>query len=209
MSVIINFKICDNSEDCSGIEACPSGAFRWDPARKTIKIDETKCVKCRLCEKSCPVGAIRVATTQKEETEIRKDIESDPRTVSDLFVDRYGAQPIHSGFVIEEKSFDAQIIRSTKPAVVELYRDDTIECMVKSVPVRELFPKMNIKYRKVNDYNGNLSRAFGVNKLPALLFFSKGKMVGKIEGYLPEEKKRQLVTLVKRFLKNISPLESV
>ena len=30
MSVLINFKICDNAEVCGGIEVCPTGALSWD-----------------------------------------------------------------------------------------------------------------------------------------------------------------------------------
>ncbi len=34
MSVLINFKICDNSPDCNGIRDCPTKAFYWDKENK-------------------------------------------------------------------------------------------------------------------------------------------------------------------------------
>ena len=34
MPVLINFKICDNSEAYDGITACPVGAFHWDKKKK-------------------------------------------------------------------------------------------------------------------------------------------------------------------------------
>lgn len=30
MPVLINFKICDNAKDCSGIAVCPTGALSWE-----------------------------------------------------------------------------------------------------------------------------------------------------------------------------------
>lgn len=66
MSVLINFKICDNSKDCNGIAVCPIKAFYWDEKKKTIAVDETKCISCGKCEESCPVDAIRVARNEKE-----------------------------------------------------------------------------------------------------------------------------------------------
>ena len=127
MPVLINFKICDNSKDCSGIEACSVGAFYWDEKNKTIAIDNSKCINCGKCESACPVGAIRVAETDEEFEKIKKEIEEDPRKVSDLFVDRYGAEPVDPAFLITENKFEIQIIESTQLAVVELFNDDSIE----------------------------------------------------------------------------------
>jgi len=40
MAVLINFKICDNSKDCSGIRVCPMKAFFWDEKRKTVAVEK-------------------------------------------------------------------------------------------------------------------------------------------------------------------------
>ncbi|MBU0897971.1 MAG: 4Fe-4S dicluster domain-containing protein [Patescibacteria group bacterium] len=65
MSVLINFKICDNSKDCNGIKVCPVGAIFWDEKRKTVAVNNKKCISCGMCEKSCLIGAIRVAKVDK------------------------------------------------------------------------------------------------------------------------------------------------
>ncbi|MFH1294501.1 MAG: 4Fe-4S binding protein [Candidatus Aenigmatarchaeota archaeon] len=198
MAVLINFKICDNSEDCSGIEVCPTKAFQWNEKKKTITVDNKRCTSCGLCEKSCPVGAIRMARDEKQARAILKEIEGDSRKVSDLFVDRYGAQPIHTAFLINEKDFETQIIRSTKLAVVELFSHDSIQCMIKSIPVRLLFPNMDIKYRKIE--NQNLAKLYGIKSLPSLLFFNAGKLIGKIEGYYGENRTEELVRMIRKIL---------
>ncbi|MFH1240078.1 MAG: 4Fe-4S dicluster domain-containing protein [Candidatus Diapherotrites archaeon] len=192
MPVLINFKICDNSKDCSGIDVCPVSAFYWDDKNRTIAVDNSKCISCGQCETSCPVGAIRVAKTDEEYEKIKKEIEADPRKVSDLFVDKYGAEPVDPAFLISVNQFNLQILQSVQPAVVELFNDDSIECLLHSIPMKELFPKSNVKYRKMGADEKFLEK-YSIKELPALLFFKDGKLIGKIEGYFDDSKKEDLI----------------
>ncbi len=200
MPALVNFKICDNSKDCSGIDVCPTGAFFWDNEKKTIVVDNSKCTSCGACEKSCPVDAIRVAKNDDEFAQIKKDIDEDTRTVSDLFVDRYGAQPIHPAFNIPEDNFDVQILESAKPAVVELFSKDSIQCLLHSIPIKQLFPDSDIKYRKIEVKESSLPEKYAVSKLPALLFFRSGKLVGKVEGYFDIKRKAELLDKVNKIM---------
>ena len=34
MSVLINFKICDNAKECGGISICPTGALKWNEEKE-------------------------------------------------------------------------------------------------------------------------------------------------------------------------------
>ncbi len=202
MPVLINSKICDNSKDCGGIDVCPTHALYWDEKNKTIGIANSKCINCGACEKACPVGAIRVARTAREYNKIKKEIDADPRRVSDLFIDRYGAQPIHPAFCIPQKKFDIQIIRATQLAVVELFNNDSIGCLLKSIPIKEIL-KIDAKYGKIEVKDDSLLKRYGIKKLPSLLFFKDGKLVGKIEGHYESEKKEELKEKINKIISKI------
>jgi len=203
MAVLINWKICDNSKDCGGTEACRTGALSWDEKKKTIVIDNSKCVSCRQCEKGCPVGAIMVAATRTEYKRLKKKIDEDSREVSDLFTDRYGAEPVNSAFLIPEKKFHIQIIEASKPAVAEFFNEKSIHCLLYSIPVRDVFVGENIKYRKVELKGEVLLKKYKIKTLPSLLFFKNGKLIDKIEGYYEIGKKKELVEKVKRIMPKV------
>jgi NAD-dependent dihydropyrimidine dehydrogenase PreA subunit len=180
MSVLINFKICDNSRDCNGIKVCPTGALYWDEKNRKLGIDNAKCISCGKCEESCPVSAIRVAKNDEEYRKIKKDIDRDPRKASDLFVDRYGAEPIQPELHKEE--FDAHMMGSTKPFVVEMFSGESIQCLLYSIPIKNLFKDFDIVFRKTKA-DDSLMIKYKIKQLPALLFFNDGKLKGKLEGY--------------------------
>jgi len=201
MSVLINFKICDNAKECSGIEVCPTGALSWDEIKKTIVIDNTKCISCGKCVGPCPVQAIRVAKTDEEYQRIRREFDDDPRKISALFVDRYGASAISENCFVSEEKFDFEVLESDKLVAVEFFNDDSIQCLRYSIPIKELFAGIDIKYRRFQAKDDALMKKYTVKALPSLLFFKKGKLLGKIEGYFYQKDKAKLQKQIKMILK--------
>lgn len=183
MTVLINFKICDNSPFCDGIAACPTGALYFDQAKKRISIDKTKCIECGKCA-CCSVGAIHYVETEEEAHKIRKEIQDDTRTEKDLFVNRYGATILPDVCVIKEESFEEDVLKYPHLRILEVITEDSIYCLLKSVPVKTLLMGNNEwHYRKMLVKNIDIIRKYKVRQFPALLFFNNGKFVGKIEGY--------------------------
>lgn len=200
MAVLINFKICDNAKECSGIAVCPTGALSFDEEKQTIIIDNDKCISCGKCEKECPIGAISVAKNSLEYNKIKQNIEDDERATKDLFVDRYGAAPLSEFFMIESEQLKDKI-KHDGIVMIECYNDDSIQCLLKSIPIKELskdLPKDTLFYKfEVND---EIIKEYKLNDFPALLIFKGNKLCGKIEGYYTIDEKDVLIEKIKNLL---------
>lgn len=202
MPVVINFKVCDNAEACNAINVCPTKAFIWNEEKKTLEIDDEKCINCGLCatsEESCQVGAIRFAETNEELKKIKKEIEEDPRTIADLMADRYGGQPISMPFCCSVEELP-KVLTTSKLCMIEIYNDDSIECLIKSIPIKEILN--NIKeetiYRKVKVKTNKILKQYDIQELPSLLFFKDGEFIGKYEGYIEENNKEVLFNAINK-----------
>ncbi len=207
MPVIINFKVCDNAEVCNAIDVCPTGAFRWNREKKTLEIDKEKCIECGKCatsEESCGVGAIKFARNEEELEKIKKEIEEDKRTIKDLMVDRYGAQPINMPFYCKESELE-KVISTKRTVLVEVFKEETEECLIKSIPVKEIFSMLNIPdltYRKLEIETDKIVKKYHIEKLPSLLIFKSGNNIGKIDGYYSIEDKEMFIEKINKCLYN-------
>ena len=205
MPVLINFKVCDNAEACNAINVCPTGAFYWNKEKKTLEINKEKCIDCGLCatsEKSCQVGAIKFAKTNEEYEKIKKEIDDDPRTIADLMADRYGGQPINMPFYCTEEELP-EVLTTSKICLIEAFNDDSIECLIKSIPIKEIMKKTvsDSVYRKVEIKSDNLIKKYNIEELPSLLVFKNNVLLGKINGYYSTEQQEDFIEKINDILK--------
>lgn len=201
MAVLINFKICDNAKECGGIAVCPTGALSYDDKKESIIIDNDKCISCGRCENECPIGAIKVARNQEQYEKIKEEIDDDPRTIKDLFVDRYGAVPLSEFFTIDFNEI-TQKGKNSNLMLVECYNDDSIQCLLKSIPIKELtktLPKDTLFF-KVEVTSEDIKKN-NITELPSLLIYKNNIMIGKIDGYYEEEQKDDLINKINDIIK--------
>lgn len=201
MSVLINFKICDNAKECGGIAVCPTGALSFDESKNTIVIDNDKCINCFACEKECPIGAIHVASNEEEYNKLEDELDNDTRKTKDLFVDRYGAMPLSDFFIIEESDLINKI-KTNKLLFIEIYHDDYIQCLLKSIPIKDLIDNIDedVLYYKIK-VNETLEETYTINEYPTLLIFKDSKLLGKIDGYYDENMFKELKNKINEILK--------
>ncbi len=201
MAVLINFKICDNTKECGGIAVCPTKALSWSEKTNSIVIDNDKCISCGLCEKECPIGAIRVAKTSEEYDKIKSEIDRDERTTKDLFVDRYGAVSISEFFQIDIEEIE-QKATNENLTLIEIYNPEYAECLLKSIPIKELtrdLPSDTLYYKCESE---DMIDKYGIQELPALLLFKKGNLLGTIDGYFSQDEKNELLEELKKIVNN-------
>jgi len=202
MAVLINFKVCDNAKECGGVEVCPTGAISWNEDKNSIVLDNSKCISCGKCVNWCPVNAIHVAKTNSEYKKLEKEIENDSRKASDLFVDRYGAQPIDPDCLLEEESLENFLLHSKKKVLIELFNKDSIKCLLRSNTISKLIPGEDIFFKKLEVKNKNFLKEYTISKIPSLLAFSKREFLGKIEGFYSVDESEKLRKKIINLFKN-------
>lgn len=189
MPPIINFKICDNSADCTGIAKCPCGVFSWDESEKHIKLDESKCVECGACADFCTIDALRYANDAEELARFKKEIDEDTRNVAELFVERYGSAPIDDTNLFElSETKVANRIKSNRPVIVEFNQASTIECLLKSVPVADIMAVFNNEatFSRFIVTEADFEK-YGITKTPCLRFYYNDELLGSIDGYFEKD----------------------
>jgi len=84
--------------------------------------------------------------------------------------------------IISPSQFE-ETIKSPKITAIEFFSADSIQCLLRSIPIKKLLPHSDIKYKKMDIKETNLPSRFKIKKFPSLLFFKEGKIIGKVEGY--------------------------
>ncbi len=206
MPIAINFNICDNSPECSGKSVCPTDAIYWDVDQLnalgnvgTLCVDNEKCISCGKCvgEEGCPVGAIILVHTTQELEDFEKSIAIDNASVQSLFVDRFGAEPIDKRICITPNII--KNILGKDFTIVEEFSDETIQCLLTSIPVSSIVNYVkDLTGNDVRYYKCNCTEVANINyELPCLKVFKNNVLLTQIDGYYDNSQFDKLITTLK------------
>ena len=100
---------------------------------------------------------------------------------------------------ISEGTFDAEVLKSTQPALVDFWAPWCGPCRAIAPILDELAEeyKGKVKVAKINvDENRKLAGDHGVMSIPTMILFKDGKVVDKLVGLVPKDRLKALMDKV-------------
>ena len=196
MAIKLNFNICDNAPECSGIAVCPTGAIYWDEQalsplaeKGSLCVDNEKCISCANCvgEDGCPVGAIVFANSEDELEKLAEGCKTDLEKVEGLFVERYGAAAIDENLCISCDELETIIESSLGIILVEKFADWSIQCLLSSIPIDVIATEIKTitGIGDISFYRVDMTETVKEESvLPTLDIYQRGKLLCHIQGFI-------------------------
>lgn len=106
---------------------------------------------------------------------------------------------------IRAKAFPGEVIKSEKPVVAEFYADWSGTAFIISDLLEELEEEYgkHVKFVLINiEKPGEIMTKYGINKIPTILFFNKGKVINQLEGMPSRKKIKELLDEVTEQIKH-------
>ena len=100
---------------------------------------------------------------------------------------------------IDDSSFEAEVLESEKPVLVDFWAPLCGPCSAISPIVKELAAAFGdkIKFTKCNvDDNPITPGKFGIRSIPTLIFFNQGKELDKVVGIVAKSKLEEMISKV-------------
>ena len=102
-----------------------------------------------------------------------------------------------SEIIITKENFEAEVINSDKPVLVDFWATWCGPCMMLAPVIEEIANELSgeIKVGKVNvDEEGELAVKFGIASIPTLMVFKNGQVTNTAVGYRAKD---EIVNMLK------------
>ena len=91
---------------------------------------------------------------------------------------------------VSDQNFEAEVIKSTLPVLVDLWAPWCRPCLMVAPVVDKLAEKYNgrVKFCRLNvDENPQTAARYRIMSIPTLMFFKGGRVVDTVIGAVPEQ----------------------
>jgi thioredoxin 1 len=102
---------------------------------------------------------------------------------------------------ITNENFKKEVLSSSKPIIVDFFAEWCMPCKMMAPVFEGLSNKIkNLTFAKLNtEEYPELASGLGIQGIPCLIIFSKGKEVGRIVGFMQEpELKNKIESILKQ-----------
>lgn len=111
--------VCNQCEEAWCVNICPNAALAKDHNTGVVKLDESRCVGCRMCVQACPFGAMGF-DSEKGVSEKCDLCGGDPECVKSCFYGAIEFKPMEAAVVSKSYRFAGKLKSSFQKEVLNV-----------------------------------------------------------------------------------------